>query len=113
MTQRRPRRLRNLIRKIYFCIAVAALPAIASAAAQAGTDDTAALYTYVKSWYDRLLLPAGTILAGIVIMYGGISYAMSAGDPSKVQKAKEYIYGAITGLVLLICAALIVRTVIT
>jgi len=112
MTQRRPRRLRNLISKISFSIAIIALPAIALAQA-AGVDDTAALYTYVKSWYDRLLLPAGTILAGIVIMYGGISYAMSAGDPSKVQKAKEYIYGAITGLVLLICAALIVRTVVS
>lgn len=88
-------------------LAVSALPAIALA------DDTADLYKYIKDWYDKLLLPAGTILAGIVIMYGGIAYAMSAGDPSKVQKAKEYIYGAISGLVLLICAALIVRTVVS
>lgn len=90
-------------------LAVLALPAIALAQ----DPDTAALYAYIKAWYDKLLLPAGTVLAGIVIMYGGISYSMSGGDPSKVQKAKEYIFGAITGLVLLICAALIVRTVVT
>ena len=93
---------------VAFCLyfVALALPKVALA-----DDDTEQLYSYIKAFYDNLLLPLGTILAGFVIMYGGISYAMSAGDPAKVQRAKEYIYGAISGLVLLICAALIVKTI--
>ncbi len=74
--------------------------------------DVAQLYTYLGGFYNRLLLPIGTVLAGLVIMFGGISYAMSAGEPSKVQKAKEYIFGAISGEILLIGAALIVKTIL-
>jgi len=73
--------------------------------------DVDALYDFLKQWYYGLLLPIGAILAGIVILIGGIMYSASAGDAAKVQKAKEIIFGAITGLALLICAALIVRTI--
>ena len=98
----------RLIKAAVFCLAFAALalPRVALA-----DQDTKQLYEYIGGFYHKLLLPLGTVLAGFVIMYGGISYAMSAGDPSKVQRAKEYIYGAISGLVLLICAALIVKTI--
>jgi hypothetical protein len=74
-------------------------------------SDVDQLTGLVKDWYYGLLLPIGVILAGIVILIGGIMYASSSGDAGKAQKAKEIIFGAITGLVLLICAALIVRTV--
>jgi len=73
--------------------------------------DVEDLTSYVNGWYWKFLLPFGTVLAGLVVMYGGITYAMSAGDASKVQRAKEFIYGAISGLVLLIGAAFIVRTI--
>jgi hypothetical protein len=73
--------------------------------------DVDQLTDLVHSWYYGLLLPIGLILAGIVILIGGIMYASSSGDAARAQKAKEIIFGAITGLVLLICAALIVRTV--
>ena len=70
------------------------------------------LVTYVQSWYWNLLLPIGTVLAGFVIMYAGITYAMSEGEPSKVSVAKEYLVGAISGLALLLTAAMIIKTVI-
>ncbi len=73
--------------------------------------DVSQLYTFISGFYNGLLLPIGVVLAGLVIMYGGIVYATSGGDASKAQKAKEYIYGAISGLVLLILAALIVQTI--
>ena len=85
------------------------LPVIASAA---GDPEVSQLYDYLGSFYNKLLLPIGTVLAGFVIMFGGISYAMSAGEPGKVQKAKEYIFGAISGEVLLIGASLIVKTIL-
>jgi len=74
-------------------------------------DDVTQLTDFIGQWYTYLFLPLGTVLAGIVILIGGIMYASSAGDATKVQKAKELIYGAISGLVLLVCAILIIRTI--
>jgi len=87
------------------------LPAVALAQETGADADVNQLYTFISGFYNGLLLPIGVVLAGLVIMYGGIVYATSGGDASKAQKAKEYIYGAISGLVLLILAALIVQTI--
>jgi len=84
-------------------------PWISLAAGQQIDNDTAELYTMVGDFYQNLLLPIGSILAGFVIMIGGIMYAISAGDASKVGKAKELIVGAISGEALLLCAWAIVK----
>jgi len=75
--------------------------------------DVTQLVTFVSWWYWRLILPAGTILAGIMIAYGGILYSTSSGEPTKVGRGKEFIFGAITGLVLLLTAALIIKAITT
>lgn len=80
-------------------------------AATAPSADEAQLLEFVRDWYIGLLLPAGSVLAGLVILYGGIIYAQSGGDPNKVGQAKEYIFGAISGLALLITSVLIIRTI--
>lgn len=76
-------------------------------------EDLRALYSLVGNWYTGFLLPLGTILAGIVVLIGGIMYITSGGDASKTGRAKELIFGALTGLVVLVCAALIIRTLIS
>lgn len=81
------------------------------AVAQEVDQDVYELYDYVGKIYSGLLLPLGSILAGFVIMWGGITYAMSAGDASKTGRAKELIIGAVSGEVLLLCAWAIVRLV--
>jgi type IV secretory pathway VirB2 component (pilin) len=108
----------TLLNKTLLClsaIALAVAPVCALAqptpAATAANTDVNDLYKYLSGFYTGLLLPLATILAGIVIIFGGISYAASGGDPSKVQKAKELIFGAISGLVLLVTAALIVGSI--
>ena len=75
-------------------------------------DDLDQLYRLVGAWYNSFLLPFGSVLAGIVIIIGGIMYASSGGDSSKTGRAKELIIGAITGLILLVSASLIIRTII-
>jgi len=80
--------------------------------ARAADDDAKQLVNYVRDFYMGLLLPVGTVLAGFVIMYAGIVYAMSAGDPGKTGVAKEYIIGAVSGLALLLTAAMIINTLI-
>lgn len=76
-------------------------------------EDVAQIYQYLGGWYNKFLLPIGTTLAGFVIMFGGIIYSTSGGDPSKAGKGKDLIYGAISGLALLILAAFIVRMITT
>lgn len=52
------------------------------------------------------------ILAVIMIIYGGIQYATSAGDAGKVAKAKNILIWSIAGLALAILAYAIVNFVI-
>ncbi len=96
-------------KKIAATVLLTLLPAVAIA--QEVDKDVYELYDYVGKIYQGLLLPIGSILAGFVIMWGGITYSMSAGDASKVSRAKELIIGAISGEVLLLCAWAIVRII--
>lgn len=98
----------NLRNKLFLFLFLA-LPSSALAAPE---DDLQAIYGLVQNWYVYFLLPLGTVLAGIVIIIGGIMYASSGGDSSKTGRAKELIFGAIIGLALLIGAALIIRTLV-
>jgi len=101
-----------MLKKSKYILGITALclPLIARAA---DVDaDVVELYKLVGNWYNNLLLPLGSVIAGIVIIIGGIAYSTSGGEPSKIQKGKELIIGAITGEILLLCAYLIVRQVI-
>lgn len=47
------------------------------------------------------------IVSAIFVVYGGISYATSAGDPGKLQKAKNMIIYALIGLAIVALAEII------
>lgn len=47
------------------------------------------------------------IVSAIFVVYGGISYATSAGDPGKLQKAKSMIIYALIGLAIVALAEII------
>ena len=49
---------------------------------------------------------AGVVCA-VFIIYGGIAYSTSAGDPTKLQKAKQVIVNALIGLAIVALAELI------
>ncbi len=85
------------------------LPRLAFAA----DKDIDEIYTTLGHFYQNIILRVGTTLAGFVIMFGGIVYSTSGGDPTKAGRGKELIYGAISGLVLLVLAAFIVRMITT
>jgi ABC-type nickel/cobalt efflux system permease component RcnA len=53
----------------------------------------------------------GAILAVGVIIYGGVLYIISAGNPATQKEAKEWIKAAIYGLLLLLGAWLILNTI--
>ena len=65
---------------------------------------------FVANFYQFALLIGG-ILAFGAIVFGGVKYAISAGNPSGQSDAKEWIWGALTGLLLLAGAYLILYTI--
>ena len=52
------------------------------------------------------------IIAVIMVVYGGIQYAMSAGNPQAVAKAKTTIMYSLIGLAVVIMGAGIVAMVV-
>ena len=71
---------------------------IGNCATGGGCVDAGSMVTNLIQWVVGM---AG-IVAAIFVVYGGISYTTSSGDPSKLQKAKQIILYALIGLV--ICA---------
>lgn len=75
------------------------------------SGDDKGLFGLAKPIINTLLVIAG-IVAVIVIIVGGISYTVSAGDPAKVKKAKDTVLYAVIGLVVAILAFSIVNFVV-
>ena len=74
-----------------------------------GQDD---LMTTLKNIINVIIGIVG-FLAVVMIILGGISYTTSAGDASKVKKAKDTIMYGIIGLVIAILAFAIVNFVLS
>jgi len=58
-------------------------------------------------------IPIGSGLAVVMIVLGGYKYMTSQGNAEALGEAKEMIYGAIAGLVLLLLIALIYNALIS
>lgn len=77
-----------------------------------GINDDRDLTAIVSNIINVILYVIG-ILAVAFIIYGGVKYAMSAGDSAKVKSAKDTIMYAVIGLIVAILAYAIVNFVIT
>jgi len=70
-------------------------------------SDPTSVTTKYSSWQDyisdiyRLALYLGATLAFIMIIYAAFEYIGSGGDSTKINKAKEYLVGALIGLAML------------
>jgi len=65
---------------------------------------------FVANFYTFALFIGGA-LAFCVIVYGGVKYMTSAGNPSGQSDAKEWVIAALTGLVLLAGAYFILKVI--
>lgn len=61
------------------------------------------LAEYINALYSWAL-PAGALVAVVMMMLGGLQYVLSRGKSKYIEKAKTRITNAITGLVLLLAA---------
>jgi hypothetical protein len=82
-----------------------AIPGMASAPT-AGTSPGA----FVAGFYNFALMIGGVLAFGAIV-YGGILYAASAGNPGKQSEGKEWVKSALLGLLLLAGAYLILYTI--
>lgn len=73
-------------------------------------NSTATIGDIITSAYPYIFGAAG-ILVLIYLLYGGIELMISAGDPKKVQSARDKITGAIVGLVIIFVAFWIVQLI--
>lgn len=65
---------------------------------------------YIDTIYTKYALPAGLALGVGMIVYAGIKYINSGGDPQKVSEAKEVMISTILGVLVLLLAGLILNT---
>lgn len=65
---------------------------------------------YIKAIYNYAL-SIGGILAALMLMAGGLLWLTSGGDSGKISKAKAFIGGSVTGLIILFSAYMILYEV--
>jgi len=71
---------------------------------------TATPGAYIANFYQLALMLGGVLALGAIV-YGGVLYAISAGNPSKQTEGKEWIESALIGLLLLAGAYLVLYTI--
>lgn len=69
------------------------------------------LMGYVKTITNTMLIILG-VLAVVMIIYGGITYTISAGDAKKVEQAKNTIIYSVVGLIVAVLAGVVVNFVL-
>lgn len=107
-------KLRRIFTSITASLVVFALPVIAQAQqfelfageASGRTD----FRVYIQNFY-RFAISASILIATVLIMIGGIMWVTSAGNPSRIEKAKSYIIDSIIGVVLLMAAYTILQVI--
>lgn len=68
------------------------------------------LVEYVREIY-KFALTIGGLIVFIMIVWGGIEYTVYAGNASKVDEAKDRIFNAVIGLLLLALSYIILNTI--
>lgn len=65
---------------------------------------------FVANFYEFALMIGGVMAFGVIV-YGGVKYTTSAGNPSGQSDAKEWIEAALLGLLLLVGAYFILNVI--
>ncbi|OGL98231.1 hypothetical protein A2318_01315 [Candidatus Uhrbacteria bacterium RIFOXYB2_FULL_45_11] len=75
----------------------------------ATTIKTSFVADYLNAIY-AFLIGTATIIAIVMIMVGGLQYTIGAASSAQVEKGKDRIKNGVTGLVLLLCVFLVLKT---
>ena len=65
---------------------------------------------YIKAVYNYMLIVGG-IVAVITLMIGGIIWLVSAGNATRISEAKSWIFGSITGVIILLSSYILLNQI--
>lgn len=65
----------------------------------------------VVVWFYYFIVTLAGFAAFVMLVWGGIEWLISAGNPTKTSSAKERITSAITGLLIILISFLILQTI--
>lgn len=85
-------------------------PPVPLVVAIGGATRVVDLGDYIAKVYNYGVSIAG-ILAGVMLVVGGFGYVTAGGDSGRVSRAKDRIRDALVGLLLVLCAFVILNTV--
>lgn len=65
----------------------------------------------VIAWFYYFIVSIGGLAAFVMLIWGGFQYLTSVGNPSKIGEAKDRIYSAFLGLIIILASYLIIQTI--
>lgn len=72
-------------------------------------NETGSLSGYIKYIVNFLIMLSG-VVAFCALIYGGILYLTSVGDPERIRKAKDQIFASLLGLFIVLLSYIILTT---
>ena len=63
------------------------------------------------AWIYYFIISIGGIAAFLMLVWGGVQYLTSAGNPAQIRDAKDRIFSAILGLVIIFSSYLILKVI--
>ena len=108
MPQRKHKKAKAIILSIALIAFVFVLQLVLVRAADTATYDQ--ILQPIQAVYD-LIKYAVTIIAGLVLLFAGITYIASGSDPGKREQAKSMVMYVIIGLAVIWAAPFIIKLV--
>jgi len=109
MPQKKRKKAQKIVLPIVLFVAMFALQLVLVSATDTATYDQ--ILQPIQAVYD-LVKYAVTIIAGLVLLFSGITYITAGSDPGKREKAKSMIMYVLIGLAVIWAAPFIVRLVL-
>ena len=102
------RRRMNLLPIAIFLLLVVTQVSLVVAASEADFEEILAPLTTIYN----LVKYAATIIAGLVMLFAGVTYIASGSDPGKREKAKNMVMYVIIGLIVIWAAPFVVDLIL-
>ena len=109
MSQKTRQKAKTIILPVAVFISLFLLQLVLVSAADTDTFDE--ILKPVQAIYD-LVKYAVTIIAGLVLLFAGISYILSGSDPMKREKSKNMVMYVLIGLAIIWAAPFIVKLIL-
>ena len=98
----------NILPIAIFLLLVVTQVSLVAAASEADFEEILAPLTTIYN----LVKYAATIIAGLVMLFAGITYIASGSDPGKREKAKNMVMYVIVGLIVIWAAPFVVDLIL-